>query len=336
LFTVPVDMAFSAIFIVYGRPTFRVWAVAEHPLHRHATAVHETQTRAEPDGYYPLVKSPYHRYLYDIAKATPRRTPTEKQREAIEKMRAALIQTHTCQGCGFYDTSHDRSRSRLLQNYCAACRRAIRHCERQAEVCAWAKVYLEQGNFVVLDSETTGLSPAHDDIIELALVHASGSVLFSSLIQLQDPARPDLAAHIHGITGEMLASAPRFPELWPTIAAILRRFRHVLVYNADFDRPLLAATASRYGLRVPGVTWTCLMEQYAVYHGAWSNYDRSYTWQSLTTACDCLGITVPGESHHATADALAALSVLHALAMRDGHIAPFPVGKDTQGRHSAT
>jgi hypothetical protein len=31
---------------------------------------------AEPDGYYPLVKSPYHHYLYDIAKATPRRIPT--------------------------------------------------------------------------------------------------------------------------------------------------------------------------------------------------------------------------------------------------------------------
>jgi hypothetical protein len=25
----------------------------------------------ESDGYYPLAKSPYHRYLYDIAKATP-------------------------------------------------------------------------------------------------------------------------------------------------------------------------------------------------------------------------------------------------------------------------
>jgi DNA polymerase III epsilon subunit-like protein len=279
---------------------------------------------SEPDGYYPLVKSPYHRYLYDSAKATPRRTPTEKQREAIGKMRAALVQTYTCQGCGVIDTSHGRSRSRLLHGYCAACRREIRHHERQAEVCAWAKTYLEQGDFVVLDSETTGLSQAQDEIIELALISASGSVLFSSLIQPHNPARLDLATHIHGITSEMLGSAPRFPELWPTIAAILRRFRRVLVYNADFDRPMLAATVHRYGVRVPGVTWTCLMEQYAVYHGAWSDYHRSYTWQQLSVACDGLGITVAGEAHRATADALAALRVLQALAAVEGHIAPLP------------
>ena len=76
----------------------------------------------------------------------------------------------------------------------------------------------------------------------------------------------------------MLASAPRFPDVWPTIKAILRRFRRVLVYNAAFDHRLLAATARRYGCRTPSSEWECLMEQDAVYHGAWSNYHRSYTW----------------------------------------------------------
>jgi len=46
----------------------------------------------------------------------------------------------------------------------------------------------------------------------------------------------------------MLASAPRWPFVWPTIKAILRHFRRVLVYNAAFDHRLLAATAQRYGL----------------------------------------------------------------------------------------
>ncbi len=64
----------------------------------------------QPDGYYPLIKAPYHRFLYDINKATPRRVPTERQREAIAKMRVALVETYTCQGCGFSDASHGRSR----------------------------------------------------------------------------------------------------------------------------------------------------------------------------------------------------------------------------------
>jgi hypothetical protein len=46
----------------------------------------------QPDGYYSLVKAPYRRFLYDIRKATPRRVPTERQREAISKMRAALVE----------------------------------------------------------------------------------------------------------------------------------------------------------------------------------------------------------------------------------------------------
>lgn len=204
----------------------------------------------QPDGYYPLVKAPYHRYLYDSRKATPRRVPTEKQHEAIAKMQAALRETYTCQGCGRYDSSHGRSRFGVRHGYCAACRRE---------------------------------------------------------------------------TGSMLADAPRFPDVWPITKAILRRYRRVLVYNAAFDHRLLAVTASRYGLRVPGCQWTCLMEQYAVYHGAWSAYHRSYTWQSLAVACTCLGMEVQGEAHRATADALAALGVLRALAALDGQIAPYPV-----------
>lgn len=75
----------------------------------------------------------------------------------------------------------------------------------------------------MLDSETTGLGD-EDEVIELALVHSSGTVLFSSLIRPQDPQRADLATHIHGITRQMLLDAPSLPEIWPTICAILRRY----------------------------------------------------------------------------------------------------------------
>jgi inhibitor of KinA sporulation pathway (predicted exonuclease) len=59
-----------------------------------------------------------------------------------------------------------------------------------------------------------------------------------------------------------------------------------------------------------------LMEHYAVYHGAWHSYFHSYTWQKLQVACHCLGVQVEGDFHRATADALNALGVLHALAAR--------------------
>ena len=77
------------------------------------------------------------------------------------------------------------------------------------------------------------------------------------------------------------------------------------------------------------------MEQYAVSHGAWSSYHGSSTWQSLAVACACLGVAVPGESHRATADALAAFGVLQALAALDGHIALFPVPENDQAQDDA-
>lgn len=273
----------------------------------------------QPDGYYPLVKSPCRRFLYDINKATSRRVPTERQREAISKMRTALVEKYTCRGCGSYDASHGRSHRGVAGGYCSACWRELRHRKRQAKVCAWAKSYLEAGDFIVLDSETTGLGD-EDEVIELALVHPSGAVLFSSLIRSQDLQRPDLATHIHGITSHMLQGAPSFPDIWPTICAILRRYRHILVYNAAFDRRLLTVTASRYGLRLPACTWGCLMEQYAAYYGAWSSYHRSYTWQRLEVACADLAITVEGAAHRATADALSALGVLKVLAALDREV----------------
>jgi DNA polymerase III epsilon subunit-like protein len=187
---------------------------------------------------------------------------------------------------------------------------------RQANVCAWAHRYLHQNNtWAVLDTETTGLTH-RDEVIELALVDSSGAVLFSSLIQTQNPQRRELASHIHGITPQMLAAAPAFPQIWPTIEALFSRYQQILVYNAPFDSTLLKNTAQRYGYRLPSISWSCLMDQYALYHGAWHDYYQSYTWQKLQVACAYLGVQVDGSYHRATADALATLGVLRALAAR--------------------
>jgi DNA polymerase III epsilon subunit-like protein len=114
----------------------------------------------------------------------------------------------------------------------------------------------------------------------------------------------------------MLAAAPTFPQVWPTIEALLHSYQQILVYNAPFDSRLLKVTAQRYGSCLPPVSWSCLMDQYAIYHGAWHDYFQSYTWQKLEVACSRLGVQVDGDSHRATADALSTLGVLRALAAR--------------------
>jgi uncharacterized protein YprB with RNaseH-like and TPR domain len=100
-------------------------------------------------------------------------------------MRVALVSTYTCQGCCHYDASHGRSRFGLAHGHCAACQRAIRHRKRQVAICPWTKAYRDNSGFVVLDTETIGFS-SKDAVIVLVIVYASGSVLFSSLIQLEN------------------------------------------------------------------------------------------------------------------------------------------------------
>jgi len=282
-----------------------------------------------PDGCYFIMKSPYRRYLYSKEKAMARRVPTERQREAIEKMRAGLIRRYTCTRCGYYDASHGKGKDwiRVYKRWglCENCNDLRVGREKQARIAAWAHGYLHGPEFVVLDTETTGLNDEKtDEIIELALVHSSGTILFSSLIQTQDPQRQDLVTHIHGITREMLDGAPTFAQVWPQIKAIIRRYRNILVYNAAFDRDLLRTTAKRYGYEVPKAYWTCLMQEYAVYHGACSSYWKSYTWQKLVVAAERLEVEIVGELHRAETDARLCLDVLKALSALHGHIELLP------------
>ena len=112
---------------------------------------------------------------------------------------------------------------------------------------------LEQVKFAVLDTETTGLSPvAGGRICELAVsVSQNGQKLeeFSTLINPQIPMHPDVIA-IHGITNEMVATAPVFADIIPQLVGLLEGC--VLVaHNADFDLSFLRNEMELCGLRFP-------------------------------------------------------------------------------------
>ena len=282
--------------------------------------------REQPDGAYFLRKSPYRRWLYSIDRSVPRRRMvSEKQQEAVVKMRVGLVAKYTCLRCGYYDQSHGKYkyRTRLRDGWCSRCWDEYYRCERQIEHCTWAQKYIQEP-FIVLDSETTGLDFKYDEVIEVAMVDGwSGSTLFSSLIQPQDINRWNLATHIHGITRDMLKEAPQFPDVWPAIAAILRRYRRVLVYNASFDHLMLRNTSLRYEYQLPdwhGRHWECLMEQFARYNGAWSEYFHGWRWCTLDEACHHFQVSYDGASHRALADAVRARGVMMAMVDLHGKI----------------
>lgn len=276
--------------------------------------------RRAPDAAYFIRKSPYRRYLYSLATSKPWRTPTERQREAIVKMRVGLIEHYTCKRCGWYDQSHGKKRSvlHLDDGWCGACWQEYHQRQRQADVCQRLAAWTSDPDYVILDCESTGLDYQLDEIVELSIIHSSGATLFNSLVQPHTFYRGrSLATHIHGITYEDLEPAPQLVEVWPQIAAILRRYRRVITFNAEFDSIMLERSAQRYGLRVPRVTsWECLMQEFSYGWGRWSGWHQSYSSVSLEGAHHMLGIERADQAHRALGDCRAVLAVLRELAGR--------------------
>lgn len=116
---------------------------------------------------------------------------------------------------------------------------------------------------VVLDTETTGLDPASDKIIELALVkfeysRATGEVgrVLEVYDGLEDPGVPipRESTALHGITDEMVRGQ-RLDEA--AIERLLDGVGLVIAHNAEFDRPFV----ERRLRGLDSLAWGCSLRE---------------------------------------------------------------------------
>ncbi|GAA3194259.1 TerD family protein [Dactylosporangium siamense] len=113
--------------------------------------------------------------------------------------------------------------------------------------------------YAVVDVETTGLHAPSDRVLQIAVaqMEADGSVgrTWSTLV---DPGCDPGPVHIHGITRERLAGAPRFDTVVAHLAELLAG-RVLVAHNAAFDWRFLAAEAHRAVHRLPVSTRLCTL-----------------------------------------------------------------------------
>jgi DNA polymerase-3 subunit epsilon len=148
-----------------------------------------------------------------------------------------------------------------------------------------------------LDTETTGLHPPDDAIVEIAIVDDDGDPLLDTLV---NPLRPiGYASTIHGISDAMVAHAPTMDLVAPQVARLVAGAR-LVIYNAPFDVKFFAdrlAGAARI---------ECAMQRFAhVIAGG----RRGARWRKLADAAAYVGHDWDGAAHRALADARAARSV---------------------------
>lgn len=72
--------------------------------------------------------------------------------------------------------------------------------QRKAAINLMNSWLINSDNFVILDTETTGLDE-HDEIVEVAVIDMSGKVLLNTLVNPIQPI-PYEATQIHGITND--------------------------------------------------------------------------------------------------------------------------------------
>lgn len=106
---------------------------------------------------------------------------------------------------------------------------------------------LEALDYVVVDVETTGSSPARGDrVTEIAAVEVSGGEVVGEFSTLVNPGRPIPAwiSRLTGITQEMVEDAPPFGEVAGTVRDRLEE-RIFVAHNVPFDWRFVAEEMRR-------------------------------------------------------------------------------------------
>lgn len=171
---------------------------------------------------------------------------------------------------------------------------------RQAEETRLMEFYSSTRDMIVIDTETTGVSPnperdpdnpespraIPDEILQLSIIDGKGNVLLDTYVKPEHHTEWPAAEAVNHITPEMVQDAPSFSEIRDQVQRIFDETRMVVGYNVDFDLEFLEAA----GIQKPDHMWrTDVMEWFAgVYQEKDTNRD-DYKWQKLTTCSSYYG-----------------------------------------------
>lgn len=180
--------------------------------------------------------------------------------------------------------------------------------------------------FVVIDTETTGLHKGKDKILELGAVRFVGGKPVEIFETLVNPGRPipkEVTA-INHITDDMVTGCPTIREVLPAFDRFVGA-SNVVGHNLDFDLGFILKAGSRMAhtkrryyctleqskkiLKTPKRKWDSDINAYVKdIDGDWDVEDCK-----LNTLCEYYGIVAP-DAHRASADAYVTGQLLLCLA----------------------
>ena len=150
---------------------------------------------------------------------------------------------------------------------------------------------------VMLDTETTGLSPATGDrIVELGCVELLNRKLTGNNKHYYlNPERDsdEGALRVHGLTTEFLSDKPKFTEIVDDFLAYIAGADEIIIHNAPFDVGFLEAELKRAGKN----RFTSVVAK-VVDSLAMAKHQYPGKRNSLDALCDRLGVDNSGRKLH--------------------------------------
>lgn len=144
---------------------------------------------------------------------------------------------------------------------------------------------------IFFDTETTGLDPWSDEILQLAIVDGGGKVLWNRMYKPANTTSWPDAEAVNHISPSMVANMPTLEEDMPQIQAIFDRAEEVRGWNTSFDLAFLAEA----GLRMHVSKAYDTMAEYGTkfHHSRWCKLsvaarECSYTFTQHDALADAL------------------------------------------------
>lgn len=169
-----------------------------------------------------------------------------------------------------------------------------------------------------LDTETTGLQPPNDDLVEVAVVDDDSCRIIDEVCRPRDEWMRrgwPTAQGIHGIAPEHVADARRADAVRRDVAEVVRG-EDLVIYNARFDAPFFTAAGP---CELPARSVQCAML-------AAENFFDHFKWPKLIEAAAWVGydwdaVGIP--PHRAAGDALASRTVWRYMIARGWSGGPY-------------
>lgn len=167
----------------------------------------------------------------------------------------------------------------------------------------------------VIDTETTGLNPDEDEILQLSIIDESGCIICDRLFRPERLESWEEAEKINHITPSMVSKEPAFKAAVPQLNEIFSRCGTVIGYRTGFDLAFLkkAGVEFREDMKVIDV-----QAMFMPIAGKWDWEQNKYKWQSLVKCAEYCGYEWRGNAHDSLADALATLHCYKTLATKNG------------------